>query len=107
MIKESSFNSIFEARARPLLDDTSKWIEKVLRPLSAKKETVGAIRYPLSHWRALTRYTIDRLGLARFSNLLHYRRDLRGFALRTVSRGPVHPAHHTLNEQMCLVKVVG
>jgi len=34
-------------------------MEKSLRFLSAKSETAGAIRYALSRWRALTRYTED------------------------------------------------
>ena len=53
--------SIRQARARPLLDDLRKWMEKALRSLSAKSETAGAIRYALSRWRALTRYTEDGL----------------------------------------------
>jgi len=48
-----------QARARPLIDDLHKWIEKMLRSLSTKSETAGAIRYALSHWRALTRYIDD------------------------------------------------
>jgi transposase len=47
--------SVRQARARPLLDDLRKWMEKALRSLSAKSETAGAIRYALSRWRALTR----------------------------------------------------
>jgi hypothetical protein len=35
------------------------WTERSLRSLSAKGETAGAIRYALSHWRALTRYLDD------------------------------------------------
>ncbi len=50
-----------QARAKPLLDDLRSWMEKSLRQLSAKSETAGAIRYALSHWRALTRYTDDGL----------------------------------------------
>jgi len=34
-------------------------MEKALRSLSSKSETAGAIRYALSRWRALTRYTED------------------------------------------------
>ena len=34
-------------------------MEKSLRSLSRKSETAGAIRYALSRWRALTRYTGD------------------------------------------------
>jgi transposase len=48
-----------QTRARPLLDELHKWMEKMLRSLSNKSETAGAIRYALSHWRALTRYIDD------------------------------------------------
>jgi hypothetical protein len=34
-------------------------MEKSLRSLSTKSETAGAIRYALSRWCALTRYTED------------------------------------------------
>ena len=51
--------TIRQTRARPLLDDLQKWMEKALRSLSSKSETAGAIRYALSRWRALTRYTED------------------------------------------------
>jgi transposase len=51
--------TIRQTRARPLLDDFRKWMEKALRSLSSKSETAGAIRYALSRWRALTRYTED------------------------------------------------
>jgi transposase len=53
--------SVRQARARPLLDDLRTWMEKTLRSLSTKSETAGAIRYALSHWRALTRYVDDGL----------------------------------------------
>jgi hypothetical protein len=36
-------------------------MEKALRSLSAKSETASAIRYALSRWRALARYTEDGL----------------------------------------------
>jgi hypothetical protein len=49
--------SIRQTRARPLLEDLRNWMEKALRSLSTKSETAGAIRYALSRWRALTRYT--------------------------------------------------
>ena len=49
------------ARARPLIDELHKWMEKMLRSLSTKSETAGAICYALSHWRALTRYIDDGL----------------------------------------------
>jgi hypothetical protein len=51
--------TIRQTRARPLLDDLQKWMEKTLRSLSSKSESAGAIRYALSRWRALTRYTED------------------------------------------------
>ena len=57
-----------QARAKPLLDDLRSWLEKSLRTLSAKSETAGAIRYALSHWRALTRYVDD--GLLEIDNSL-------------------------------------
>jgi transposase len=50
-----------QARARPLLDDFRVWMSKSLRQLSPKSETAVAIRYALSCWRALTRYTDDGL----------------------------------------------
>jgi transposase len=50
---------IRQTRARPLLDELHKWMEKTLRALSTKSETAGAIRYALSRWRALTRYADD------------------------------------------------
>jgi transposase len=53
--------SIRKARARPLLDQLHNWMEKTVRSLSTKNETAGAIRYALSHWRALTRYLDDGL----------------------------------------------
>jgi transposase len=53
--------SVRQARARPLLDSLRHWMEKALRSLSTKSETAAAIRYALSHWRALTRYVDDGL----------------------------------------------
>jgi transposase len=53
--------SIRQARAKPLLDELRNWMEKTHRSLSTKSETAGAIRYALSHWRALTRYVDDGL----------------------------------------------
>jgi transposase len=53
--------SVRQARARPLLDDLRYWMEKMLRSLSAKSDTAAAIRYAMSHWRALTRYVDDGL----------------------------------------------
>jgi transposase len=71
--------SIRQARARPLLDDLRSWLEKMLRSLSAKSETAGAIRYALSRWRALTRYVDD--GLLEIDNSAAER------ALRAVALG--------------------
>jgi transposase len=48
-----------QARSRPLLEELRHWMEGTLRSLSTKSETAGAIRYALSHWRALTRYVDD------------------------------------------------
>jgi transposase len=53
--------SVRQDRAKPLLDDLRHWLEGTLRLLSTKSETAGAIRYVLSHWRALTRYVDDGL----------------------------------------------
>jgi transposase len=50
-----------QARAKPLLDQLRRWLETSLASLSSKSETAGAIRYALSHWRALTRYVDDGL----------------------------------------------
>jgi hypothetical protein len=71
--------SVRQARAKPLLDDMRSWLEKSLRSLSAKSETAGAIRYALSHWRALTRYVDD--GLLEIDNSAAER------ALRAVALG--------------------
>ena len=71
--------SVRQTRARPLLDDMRKWMEKVLHSLSAKSETAAAIRYALSRWRALTRYTED--GLLEIDNSAAER------ALRAVALG--------------------
>ena len=54
-------------------------MEKALHSLSAKNETAGAIRYALSRWRALTRYTED--GLLEIDNSAAER------ALRAVALG--------------------
>ncbi|HEY1742296.1 MAG TPA: IS66 family transposase [Granulicella sp.] len=47
---------IRQARARPLIDDLHRWLNKTLAGLSRKSDTAVAIRYALSRWRALTRY---------------------------------------------------
>jgi len=53
-------------------------MEKTLHNLSSKSETAGAIRYALSRWRALTRYTED--GLLEIDNSAA-ERALRAIAL--------------------------
>ena len=53
--------SVRQARAKPLLDDLRRWMEKTLGSLSAKSETAGAIQFALFRWRALTRYVDDGL----------------------------------------------
>ena len=68
-----------QTRARPLLDELRRWMEKTLRSLSAKSETAGAIRYALSRWRALTRYAED--GMLEIDNSAAER------ALRAVALG--------------------
>jgi transposase len=71
--------SVRQARAKPLLDDLRKWMEKALHSLSAKSETAAAIRYALSRWRALSRYTEN--GLLEIDNSAAER------ALRAVALG--------------------
>jgi hypothetical protein len=71
--------SVRQTRARPLLDDMRRRMEKALRSLSAKSETASAIRYALSRWRALTRYTED--GMLEIDNSAAER------ALRAVALG--------------------
>jgi hypothetical protein len=48
-----------QARARPLLDELHRWLNKILAGLSRKSDTALAIRYALSRWRALSRYIDD------------------------------------------------
>ena len=71
--------SVRRARAKPLLDELRSWMERSLRSLSTKSETAGAIRYALSHWRALSRYADD--GLLEIDNSAAER------ALRAVALG--------------------
>jgi transposase len=68
-----------QARAKPLLEQLKPWMEQSLRSLSTKSETAGAIRYSLSHWKALTRYLDD--GLLEIDNSAAER------ALRAVALG--------------------
>lgn len=70
--------SIRQGRAKPLADELHNWMEKALGSLSTKSETAGAIRYALSHWRALTRY-VDN-GLLEIDNSAA-ERTLRAVAL--------------------------
>jgi transposase len=70
--------SVRQARVKPLLNDLRSWLENALRSLSTKSETAGAIRYALSHWRALTRYVDD--GLLEIDNSAA-ERALRAIAL--------------------------
>jgi transposase len=71
--------SIRQTRARPLIDELHKWMEKMLRSLSTKSDTAGAIRYALARWRALSRYIDD--GLLEIDNSAAER------ALRAVALG--------------------
>jgi transposase len=71
--------SVRQLRAKPLLDGLRDWMEKARKSMSAKSETAGAIRYALSRWRALTRYTED--GLLEIDNSAAER------ALRAVALG--------------------
>ena len=68
-----------QTRAKPLLNELRAWMEKALRSLSPKSETAGAIRYALSRWRALTRYSED--GMLEIDNSAAER------ALRAVALG--------------------
>ncbi len=68
-----------QTRAAPLLQALRAWMEKALRSLSTKSDTAAAIRYALSRWRALTRYTED--GLLEIDNSAAER------ALRAVALG--------------------
>jgi hypothetical protein len=68
-----------QARARPLLDELHRWLNKILAGLSRKSDTALAIRYALSRWRALSRYIDD--GRIEMDNSAAER------ALRTVALG--------------------
>jgi hypothetical protein len=71
--------SVRQAQSKQILDDLRQWMEKMLQSLSAKSDTAAAIRYAMSHWRALTRYVYD--GLLEIDNSAAER------ALRAVSIG--------------------
>ena len=48
-----------QARARPVLDSLHQWLEASLAKLSRKSDTTAAVRYALSLWDALVRYSDD------------------------------------------------
>jgi transposase len=48
-----------QARAKPMLESLHHWFEETLPKLSRKSDTTAAIRYALSLWQALTRYSDD------------------------------------------------
>jgi len=50
---------IRNARAGPLLESLRQWFEAMLPKLSRKSDTTAAIRYALSRWDALLRYSND------------------------------------------------
>jgi transposase len=47
------------SRSRPLLESLHSWLESTLHQVSRKSEIAAAIRYALSRWRALLRYSED------------------------------------------------
>jgi hypothetical protein len=51
-----------QQRARPLLDDFSRWLRATLEKLSRKSDTAAAILYALKPWPALLRYCDDGTG---------------------------------------------
>jgi transposase len=67
-----------QAQSKPLLDSLRQWFEATLPQLSRKSETTAAIRYALSRWNALVRYTED--GHIEIDNNAA-ERSLRGVAL--------------------------
>jgi transposase len=42
-------------RARPVMEDPHRWLDRILQNLSAKSDMAGAIRYARTRWTALTR----------------------------------------------------
>jgi transposase len=48
-----------QARSKPLLDSLRQWFETTLLKLSRKSDTTVAIRYAISRWDALVRYSDD------------------------------------------------
>jgi transposase len=51
--------AVRQARAGPMLDALHQYFIETVRTLSKKSELAGAIRYALSRWTGLTRYTSD------------------------------------------------
>ena len=70
--------AVRQAESKPLLDSLRQWFEATLSKLSRKSETTVAIRYALSRWDALVRYTED--GHIEIDNNAA-ERSLRGVAL--------------------------
>ena len=68
-----------QARAGPQLDDLRNWLLSTTRRLSKKSDAAGAIRYTLTRWEALCRYSDD--GYAELDNNAAER------ALRTIALG--------------------
>jgi hypothetical protein len=50
---------IRQARTAPLLDALYRWFKDTLTQVSAKSDLALAIRYAMSRWKALTRFTAD------------------------------------------------
>jgi transposase len=48
-----------QTRARRVMEDLRRWLDRTLQNLSAKSDMAGAIRYALAHWTALRRYLED------------------------------------------------
>jgi len=48
-----------QQRSRPLLDDLQSFLQRALSQISKKSSLAGAIRYSLTRWNALCRYTED------------------------------------------------
>ncbi len=51
--------TVRQERSRPLLDDLRAFLERSLGQISRKSSLAGAIRYSLTRWAALCRYTED------------------------------------------------
>ncbi len=48
-----------QARAAPLLAELKQWLEETMTKLSARSDTMAAVRYALARWDALTLYARD------------------------------------------------